>query len=183
DTTSFSLSARLNLQAFRQRLSEVASDVQAISHRLHSSKLEYLGLASAVRSFCKELSERQKVKIKFACDAIPGTLPPEISLCLFRVAQEALLNCVKHSGVKEFDVDLREVGEQIQLTVSDSGVGFDLTKAAIGSGLGLISMHERVRLIKGSISIMSEPMKGTKIQVHAPLKAHMETAKVVRQAG
>jgi PAS domain S-box-containing protein len=183
DTTSFNLSARLNLQAFRQRLSEVASDVQAISHRLHSSKLEYLGLASAVRSFCKELSERQKVKIKFACDAIPGTLPPEISLCLFRVAQEALLNCVKHSGVKEFDVDLREVGEQIQLTVSDSGVGFDLTKAAIGSGLGLISMHERVRLIKGSISIMSEPMKGTKIQVHAPLKAHMETAKVVRQAG
>jgi PAS domain S-box-containing protein len=183
DTTSVGLPASLNLQAFRQRLSEVASDVQAISHRLHSSKLEYLGLASAIRSFCKELSERQKVKIKFICDSVPGTLPPEISLCLFRVAQEALLNCVKHSGVREFDVDLREVGEQIQLSVSDSGVGFDLTKAAIGPGLGLISMHERVRLIKGAMSIRSEPMKGTTIQVFAHLGTPLESAKVARKAG
>ena len=176
---SLSPEASLHLQAFRRRVSEIASDVQAMSHRLHSSKLEYLGLASAIKSFCKELSERQKVKIKFSCDSIPSTLPQEISLCLFRVAQEALLNCVKHSGVREFDVVLREVGAQIELTVSDCGVGFDIAKTTNNPGLGLISMHERVRLIKGAISINSEPMKGTTIQVYAP----METTKVVRRAG
>lgn len=178
-----SAEASLHLQAFRQRLSEVASDVQAISHRLHSSKLEYLGLPSAIRGFCKELSQRQKVEIKFTCDSIPGTLPHEISLCLFRVAQEALLNCVKHSGVREFDVDLREVGEQIQLTVSDSGVGFDLATMANNPGLGLISMHERIRLIKGTISILSEPMKGTRVQAHAPVSASMESARAAQKAG
>jgi PAS domain S-box-containing protein len=178
-----SAEASLHLQAFRQRLSEVASDVQAISHRLHSSKLEYLGLPSAIRGFCKELSQRQKVEIKFTCDSIPGTLPQDISLCLFRVAQEALLNCVKHSGVREFDVDLREVGEQIQLTVSDSGVGFDLATMANNPGLGLISMHERIRLIKGTISILSEPMKGTRVQAHAPVSASMESARAAQKAG
>jgi PAS domain S-box-containing protein len=184
ETTSLGLSAEgsLHIQAFRERLSEVASDVQAISHRLHSSKLEYLGLTSAIRSFCKELSQRQKVEIKFTCDSIPGTLPQEVSLCLFRVAQEALLNCVKHSGVRKFDVDLREVGEQIQLTVSDSGVGFDLATMANNPGLGLISMNERIRLIKGTISIRSEPMKGTRVQVHAPVSAS-ESATAARKAG
>ena len=185
ETTSLGLSAEANvhLRAFKQRLSEVASDVQAISHRLHSSKLEYLGLASAIRSFCKELSQRQKVEIKFTCDSIARTLPQEISLCLFRVAQEALLNCVKHSGVREFDVDLREVGEQIQLTVSDSGVGFDLATMANNPGLGLISMHERIRLIKGTISILSEPMKGTRVQAHAPVSASMESARAAQKVG
>jgi signal transduction histidine kinase len=185
ETTSLGLSAEatVHLRAFKQRLSEVASDVQAISHRLHSSKLEYLGLASAIRSFCKELSQRQKVEIKFTCDSIARTLPQEISLCLFRVAQEALLNCVKHSGVREFDVDLREVGEQIQLTVSDSGVGFDLATMANNPGLGLISMHERIRLIKGTISILSEPMKGTRVQAHAPVSASMESARAAQKVG
>jgi signal transduction histidine kinase len=122
------------------------------------------------------------VEIKFTCDSIPGTLPQEVSLCLFRVAQEALLNCVKHSGVRKFDVDLREVGEQIQLTVSDSGVGFDLATMANNPGLGLISMNERIRLIKGTISIRSEPMKGTRVQVHAPVSAS-ESATAARKAG
>jgi len=185
ETTSLGLSAEgsLHIQTFRQRLSEVASDVQAMSHRLHSSKLEYLGLASAIRGFCKELSQRQKVEIDFTCDSVPGALPQEISLCLFRVAQEALLNCVKHSGVRKFDVDLREIGEQIQLTIRDSGVGFDLMKTVNDPGLGLISMQERIRLIKGTISIISEPMKGTTIQVHAPLRAPVESARVAQSAG
>jgi PAS domain S-box-containing protein len=183
DTASLSLSASLNIKAFQQRLSEVASDVQGISHRLHSSKLEYLGLAAAIRSFCKELSERQKVRINFTCDCTARTLPPEVSLCLFRVAQEALLNCVKHSGVRDFEVDLTELGEKIQLTVSDSGVGFDLMKTSHHTGLGLISMHERVRLIKGTISILSEPMKGTRVQVRAPVSACMESARAAQKAG
>lgn len=186
ETAPLGLSAEAtsHIQVFRQRVSEVASDVQTISHRLHSSKLEYLGLASAIKSFCKELSQRQKVEIQFTCDSIPETLPPEISLSLFRVAQEALLNCVKHSGVRKFEVDLRALEEQVQLTVSDSGVGFDLTKTANNPGLGLISMHERTRLMKGAISIVSEPMKGTTVQVHAPLGAPLESKRAaVQKAG
>ena len=183
DISSLGSSVALSLQVFRQRLSDVASDVQNISHRLHSSKLEYLGLASAIKSFCKELSDWQKVRIKFTCDSIPGSLPPEVSLCLFRVAQEALLNCVKHSGVRQFEVDLKEAGENIQLTVCDSGVGFDVAKTSHNRGLGLISMRERVRLIKGTISIVSEPMKGTTIQVRAPLSERMEAVKVAGKAG
>ena len=83
-----------------QRLSDIAKDIQALSHRLHSSKLEYLGLVAAAKSFCKELSEQQKVEIDFSHTAIPRSVPKEISLCLFRVLQETLQNAVKHSGVR-----------------------------------------------------------------------------------
>jgi signal transduction histidine kinase len=93
-------------------LSDLGRDIQALSHRLHSSKLEYLGIVVAAKSFCKELSEQQKVEIDFSHAAMPNNVPKEISLCLFRVLQETLQNAVKHSGVRHFTVDRRgTVGE------------------------------------------------------------------------
>ena len=153
-----------------QRLSDIATDIQALSHRLHSSKLEYLGIVAAAKSFCKELSEQQKVEIDFSHTDIPRSVPKEISLCLFRVLQETLQNAVKHSGVRHIKVDLRGTEGEIQLTVSDLGVGFDPQDAIHRRGLGLISMRERMQLVSGEISIKSQPGGGTTIHARVPFK-------------
>jgi len=152
------------------RLSEIAKDIQALSHRLHSSKLEYLGIVAAAKSFCKELSEQQKADIDFSHTNIPRSVPKEISLCLFRVLQETLQNAVKHSGVRHFRVELRGTEGEIQLTVSDLGVGFDQQDAIHRRGLGLISMRERMQLVSGEISIKSQPGSGTTIHARVPFK-------------
>ncbi len=119
--------------------------------------------------FCKELSEQQKVEIEFAHDDIPSKVPEEISLCLFRVLQEALQNAVKHSGVRHFDVELRYASDMINLTVRDSGRGFDVEGAMHATGLGLVSMAERLKLVDGQFSIASKPKGGTTIHARVPL--------------
>ncbi len=153
-----------------QRLLGIAADIQALSHRLHSSKLEYLGLVAAAKSFCNELAEQQKIEIDLSHTAIPQSVPKEISLCLFRVLQETLQNAVKHSGVRHFTVELRGTEGEIQLTVSDLGMGFDPQDAIRRRGLGLISMRERIQLVSGEISIKSQPGGGTTIHARVPLK-------------
>jgi signal transduction histidine kinase len=159
-----------------QQLSDLGKDVQALSHRLHSSKLDYLGIVSAARSFCKELSEQKKVEIEFSHKGIARSLPNEISLCLFRILQEALQNAVKHSGERHFRVELLGSSEEVQLTVSDSGVGFDQRDAMERHGLGLISMRERLHLVDGEFSIESRPGEGTTIRARVPLMAEKRRA-------
>jgi PAS domain S-box-containing protein len=160
---------RDQVQHTKQHITEIAKDVQGLSHRLHSSKLEYLGLAAAANSFCRELSEQQNVKIEFSHADVPRSLSREISLCLFRVLQEALQNAVKHSGANDFSVDLHGTSQAIQLTVSDIGAGFDQQAAVHARGLGLISMRERLQLVNGELSIKSEPTRGTTIRARVPL--------------
>jgi PAS domain S-box-containing protein len=152
-----------------QRLSEIGRDIQELSHRLHSSKLEYLGITAAVRSFCRELSDQQNVEIGFSHEGVPSGLPKEISLCLFRVLQEALQNAVKHSGARHFKVELLATSEDIRLSVHDSGRGFDQASEVASRGLGLVSMRERVRMINGELTIESRPNSGTTVKVRAPL--------------
>src|ERR1700756_3920044 len=171
---------RYRMSHLRQRLFDLGKDIQALSHRLHSSKLDYLGIASAANSFCKELSEQQKVEIDFRHEGIPGSLPKEISLCLFRVLQESLQNAAKHSGVRHFDVDLHGTPEEIQLTVSDLGAGFDPQDAINRRGLGLISMRERLQLVSGELSIKSQPGRGTTLVARVPVFAKRQS---VRAAG
>jgi len=160
-----------------QRLSDIAADIQALSHRLHSSKLEYLGLVAAAKSFCQELSAQQKVEIDFSHTAIPRSVPEEISLCLFRVLQETLQNAVKHSGVRHFRVELCGTEGEIQLTVSDLGMGFDPQDAIHRHGLGLISMLERMQLVSGEISIKSHPGSGTTIHARVPFRSISDSAR------
>jgi len=154
-------------------LSDLGNDIQALSHRLHSSKLEYLGLVSASQSFCCELSEQRNVRIEFKHSDIPAAVPKEISLCLFRVLQEALQNAVKHSGAQDFSVEIHGSRDGIRLKVSDRGTGFDWRDAVNRRGLGLISMRERVRLVNGEFSIQSKPGHGTTIVAHVPLEARI----------
>jgi PAS domain S-box-containing protein len=164
-----SLVADEPFQRARQRVFELGKDIQALSHRLHSSKLEYLGLVTAARSFCHELSEQRHVGIEFKHSDIPAAIPGEVSLCLFRVLQEALQNAVKHSADQNFTVEVHGTKEGISLTVSDSGVGFDWQDAMNRQGLGLISMRERLRLVNGELSIRSAPGRGTIVLARVPL--------------
>jgi PAS domain S-box-containing protein len=158
-----------HLQTALQRVSDLGRDVQALSHRLHSSKLEYLGLVAAAKSFCRELSEQRNLRIEFRHSDLPAAIPKEISLCLFRVLQEALQNAVKHSAGENFKVEVQGTNEGITLTVSDSGIGFDWQDAMNGRGLGLISMRERLRLVNGELSIQSAQGRGTIVLARVPL--------------
>jgi len=151
-----------------KRAKEISADVQLLSHELHSSRLEYLGIVGGMKSWCNEFGERQGIEIEFSPD-VQSSVSPEISLCLFRVLQEALHNAAKHSGVKRVDVQLREESGEIQLTVNDSGKGFDVAAATQDEGLGVTSMRERVRLVGGTIVIDSKPLGGTTIHVRVPL--------------
>ena len=164
------------IQEACEQVAGLENDIQALSHRLHSSKLEYLGLEAATASLCTELSERQNVKIDFRCDAIPEDLPSEMSLCLFRVLQESLHNAMKYSGVGVFEVSLTGSPQGIELKVHDSGVGFDAKGARNGHGLGLTSMRERLKLVGGQLSIDSKPNQGTTIFARVPLSAETATA-------
>jgi signal transduction histidine kinase len=160
---------RNRIGELQKQASEIATDIQTLSHDLHSAKLEHLGPVGAMRTLCQELGEQTKVKIEFKTQDLPSPLPPEISLCLFRVLQEALRNAVRHSGAPQVEVELRGTPDEIHLAVSDRGIGFDSRTARGSRGLGLVSMEERLKLLKGSISIESQPNRGTTIHARLPL--------------
>jgi PAS domain S-box-containing protein len=153
----------------QKRTSEIAADIQSLSHELHSAKLQYLGLAGTIRAFCQEFGKQQKVEIDVKIHDLPSTLSPDISLCFFRVLQEALHNSTKHSGGRYFEVQLWGTADEIQLSVVDSGAGFDREAAEQSGGLGLISMGERLKLLKGTLSIDSQPKRGTTLHARVPL--------------
>jgi signal transduction histidine kinase len=164
---------RVRLEGLRQRTMEVSRDVQALSHELHSPKLEYLGVIPCIKSWCMEFAERQRMDVDFS-NGVSSPVPLDIGLCLFRILQEALNNIVKHSGVKHVEVQIAEHGNEIYLTINDSGRGFDVEAARRGRGLGLASMEERVRLVHGNFVIESKPMEGTKIRVRVPFSLESE---------
>jgi PAS domain S-box-containing protein len=154
-----------------KQVADIGKDIRAISHRLHSPKLEYLGLAAAAESFCREFSDQQKVEITFHSENIPKELPQEISLCLFRVLQEALQNATKYSGSRQFQVSLKDRTNEIELKVHDSGRGFDPEEAIKERGLGLTSMRERLKLVNGELSIDSQLERGTTIKASVPFSS------------
>jgi PAS domain S-box-containing protein len=158
------------------RIVALGSDVQALSHRLHSSKLEYLGLAAAASSLCRELSEQHEVQIDFRSESMPEELSEAISLCLFRVLQEALQNAIKHSGTQRFEVSLRGKANSIELTVRDWGIGFSPVKAMENRGLGLTSMSERLKLVDGDLYIDLPAGGGTLVGATVPLSISQRAA-------
>ena len=155
------------VRELQELTADVSSRVYALSYELHSSALDVLGLVKGVKSWCKEFGARREMQIDFSSADLPR-LSPEISLCLFRVLQEALQNAAKHSGVRRIEVQLAENSGEIHLVVSDSGRGFDIEAARRAGGLGLTSMQERVRLVGGTIVIDSKPLAGTTIRVSVP---------------
>jgi PAS domain S-box-containing protein len=170
--------ARRRVSELGEQLRDLGNDVQALSHRLHSSKLEYLGLTAAITAFCREFSERNGVQIDLECDAIPRTVPGEISLCLFRVLQEALQNASKHSGSQQYQVSIKCGVNEIDLTVSDSGIGFDPQQATQGKGLGITSMRERLKLVAGELYIEPRSPNGVMVRARVPVPVVVKSAGV-----
>jgi PAS domain S-box-containing protein len=158
--------------------SQIADEVQTLSHELHPPRLEYLGIAAAMKGFCTEFSQRQQAETEFTYEDVPGIVPREISLCLFRVLQEALNNAAKHSGVRSFEVRLRGSSDEIELIVRDAGRGFDPMTTRNDRGLGLVSMQERLQLVKGTFSIESQAKQGTTIRARIPLHSGSDSIRV-----
>ena len=162
--------SRLHAADIKQQIKDLGMDVQVLSHRLHSSKLEYIGLSAAAAAFCRDFSDRTGVHIDFSSENVPRSLPEEISLCLFRVLQEALQNASKHSGSKKYRISITSPGDAVELTVSDSGRGFNPEEALKSPGIGLTSMKERLKIVHGELHIESQNEHGTVIRARVHLR-------------
>jgi signal transduction histidine kinase len=128
-----------------------------------------LDLPTVARGYCQETASKHHIQIECSVDGVVPPVPYEISLCLYRILQEALRNAVKHSGVERVVVQLSALPSEIALRVSDAGRGFNPDDARLARGLGLVSMRERVRMVGGVISITSTPAVGTTVLACIPL--------------
>jgi signal transduction histidine kinase len=161
-------SAHRSLREPLRQLKGIISDVHNLSHQLHSSNLETLGLAVALKDLCQQLSKRDDVDIQLMADDIASPIPQDLALCFYRVAQEALNNCVKHSGSARVDVKLTACDGTLKMTIQDYGAGFDPSAA---NGLGLATMRERLRLVEGKLQVDSRPGGGTAVMAEARLES------------
>ena len=168
--TPNALGGEHELGKLQKSISEIAGDVQSLSHALHTPKLQILGIAPVFKRFCEEFAHRQKVTVVCETCDVPREVPSEVSLCLYRILQEGLNNSAKHSGARYFEVELRGTQNGIDLVVRDSGTGFDVVAARTSRGIGLLSMQERIKLVEGSLSIQSIPRQGTTIHARVPLR-------------
>jgi PAS domain S-box-containing protein len=157
------------LQKLAMKTTEISSQVHNLSHQLHPSSLEHLGLVAASRSLCNEVSRSSRVQIDFSHADVPSPIPQEVSICLFRILQESLTNIVKHSQVQEARVEVAGSPDKLELRVCDSGVGFDPESVGSDGRLGFVGMRERLSLVSGELLIESQPSGGTQITAYVPL--------------
>ena len=143
----------------------ISSSVHDLSHRLHPPQLRLVGLTGALETLGRQLST-DEVSVVVSHDTVPMTLSEEVIVCLYRVAQEALNNAIKHGRADEISIHLRGTQSSVHMTINDNGVGFDTQTAS--SGLGLISMTERVEHVGGSMHVRSQAGGGTQVEVKVP---------------
>ncbi len=159
--------ASSRLMALSRRATTISSEAYRLSHQLHPSKLEALGLVAGLRSYCREVSQQHKIHVSFTHGDVPSSIPMDISVCVYRIVQEGLRNVVKHSGADEAHVQLLGGNDGLTLRIADGGTGFDPDET--GNGLGLISIGERLRFVGGELHIHSGMSRGTRIDVRIPL--------------
>jgi PAS domain S-box-containing protein len=147
----------------------VAGDVHRLSHQLHSSTLDYLGLVPAVKRLVADFSNRHSISVALADESLSSSLPPNVALCLFRIVQEGLNNIAKHSQARSAQVRVSGTAEGVHLTIEDDGTGFNVADLERRAGLGFISMRERLRLVHGTVRVDSAPGRGTRIEVYVPV--------------
>ena len=170
---------RQKVQGLWQKTHVLSTEIQHLSHQLHSAKLQHLGIVPALRGLCNEFSEQHKIEADFQFRQVPPRLDSDISLSLFRVAQESLHNVAKHSHAKKVRLELVGTEEDVVLRVSDDGVGFDADMPGNRTGLGMISMNERVRLVGGTLSVVSRHSLGTQVEALVPLSRRDRTSRFV----
>ena len=164
--------ANRQLHELVNSVSELGADLHTLSHRLHSSTLERLGLVQGVSAFCKEFQALHGVQVEFTHNEIPKAVPPETALCLFRIVQEGLRNVHAHSGAAKAQVGVHRDGRKLRIFISDQGSGFDEPKVQNREGLGLLSMEERASHLGGQFKIHSQTGKGTRLEAWVPLDPH-----------
>ena len=158
------------LGTLRDRVVELSDDVHRLAYQLHASILDDLGLPAALRSDVADFTRREGITVELQQPHVTEPIPPDVASCLYRVAQEALRNVAKHARAAHVTVSLESVTAGIKLAIADSGVGFDaLCSQRHRSGLGVVGMQERVRLVNGRFSLTSHPGQGTRVEVWAPL--------------
>jgi signal transduction histidine kinase len=162
-----SVEVRQQFSELFDQISDLGADLHSLSHRLHSSTLESLGLVAGLRSLCNEFSRQNGLQVEFAHENVPSGVAAETALCVFRVAQEALRNIKKHSGASRADVRLEWAPEELHLSVSDRGSGFDSSKPS--DGIGIQSMEERLRLQGGRLEIQSTSWEGSRVDAWLPV--------------
>jgi signal transduction histidine kinase len=168
------------LRTMQEQLVALSEDVHALSRQLHPSIMDDLGLVEALRSECASFSRREGIAVVYRPEAVPATLPRDVALCVYRVAQEALRNLARHAAVKEAWVWLAGTQTELLLRIHDNGAGFDPVALRSRPGLGLASMEERARLIQAEFTIASAPGQGTTVTVRVPLRRsdHEQAARV-----
>jgi PAS domain S-box-containing protein len=166
----------------KDQIIEISTDVHALSRQLHPSILDDLGLTRAVESECARFANREGVEVAFTAENLPGTIPRDVSLSIYRIIQEGLNNIAKHACARRAKVALHITDGRLCLSMQDDGIGFDAANVRQKPGLGLSSMRERVRIIHGVFRIMSEPAKGTTITVRVPLEKSSRTEAIPTDA-
>lgn len=159
------------LEQLRQTANDLTNEVRRLSHQLHPAVLEHLGLVTALESYIAGFTDEERIDVQLTADIGDERIPFQTSICLYRVAVEALRNVARHSGAESAAVALTRSSGNWELRVSDSGKGFDVDTLAQAGGLGLISVEERLRLLQGSCEIRSTPEHGTTLVARVPLAA------------
>jgi signal transduction histidine kinase len=161
------------LAKLQVRATEISDDLRCMTHDLHPAVLEHLGLIPALRSYCADFSQAEGIRVRFQNFAGTESVPPEVTLCLYRITQEALRNVAKHSQALESWVEIEHDDKEIRLRITDQGVGFDWEALPPG-GMGLVSMRERAQLLSGTVMINSVPGRGTSVDVRVPIKLRQQ---------
>lgn len=157
------------LDQLRETATELTNDVRTLSHQLHPAVLDHLGLVTALESYINNFKEEEQINVKFTAELGEERIPFQISICLYRVAVEALRNVARHSGATKAAISLTRFNGVLELRVSDSGSGFDVDTFKQGRGVGLISVEERLRVLEGNCEIHSAPGRGTTLVARVPL--------------
>jgi two-component system sensor histidine kinase UhpB len=157
------------LHDLKDQAAKISDEVRRIALQLHSAGLEQFGLRAALEQECATLADRAKITIRFKSKSARKVLPEDVSLSLYRVAQECLRNVVRHSQAQRALVTLEDTSDGIRLCVEDNGIGFEQGEVRARKSLGLISMNERVRLVNGTLLLDSNKGRGTRVEVRVPL--------------
>ena len=157
------------LRTVHEQLVTLAADVHALSHQLHSTILDDLGLVDALRAECAAVMQREGIAVSFMAVDVPTALPREVMLCFYRILQEGLRMLHDIAQAKRVDVVLRRTMTRLELTLQDTGVGFAPEQRRGKGGIGLVSMAERVRLIQGTFALISQLGYGTTVRVQWPM--------------
>lgn len=158
-----------SLVRIAESVGQLSDDLRRLAYGLHPSTLDHLGLAVALRAFCREFARRTRIRVRFTSGRLPSRFPPDIANSLYRITQEALRNVARHASACEASVRLTASGSVVSLTIRDNGPGFDRDSVRSKGGLGLISMRERARLIHASFDLVTEPGAGATITVTVQL--------------